>query len=83
MILPKKHITIYESLLGLSNFAYSKIKEQELTVDELWTLYQKINHSKRFPARHSFDNLILSIDILFSLKKIRLTEEGKLKNEDY
>ena len=83
MILPKKHISIYESLLGLSNFIYLELRENELTVDELWTRYQKINNSKKFTAKHSFDNLILAIDILFSLKKIKLNQEGRLKNEAY
>ncbi len=83
MIVPKKHISIYESLLGLSNFIHIQLKENKLTVDELWTKYQKINNSKKFPAKHNFDNLILAIDILFSLKKIKLNQDGKLENEDY
>ena len=83
MILPKKHITIYESLIGLSNFILLQLKEKELTVDEIWNRYRKIDNSKIFPARHNFDNLILAIDILYSLRKINLTSDGKLKNEVY
>ncbi len=83
MILPKKHITIYESLVGLSGFINFQLKERELTVDELWKKYNKINNSKKFPAKHNFDNLILAIDLLFGLKKIKLTDDGKLTNETY
>lgn len=83
MILPQKHISIYESLIGLSNWVYLQLREQELTIDELWNKYKRIDQSKKFPAKHNFDNLVLSIDILFSLKKIQLIHEGKLKNETY
>lgn len=81
MITPKKHISLYESLMGLSVFIYSRLIKKVSTVDELWTSYQKINNSKKFPAKHGFDNFILAIDILFSLKRIKLNNRGKLENE--
>ncbi|MGV8162407.1 MAG: ABC-three component system middle component 6 [Candidatus Nanoarchaeia archaeon] len=81
MILPKKHLTLYESIIGLSTFVLTQLESQPLSVDELWMKYKKINYTKRFPAKHNFDNLILALDILYSLKKIKVDEEGKLKNE--
>ena len=78
MILPQKHITLQESLLGLSSFVLLQLDQSDLTVDEIWLKYLKINNSKKFPAKHNFDDIILAIDILFSLKKIKSTSEGKL-----
>jgi len=81
MILPKKHVTIHESLVVLAGFIFKQLKEGDLTVDELWLNYNKINNTKKFPAKHNFDDLILAIDILYGLKKINITEFGQLKNE--
>ncbi|MFW5804381.1 MAG: ABC-three component system middle component 6 [bacterium] len=81
MILPQKHISIYESLLGLSNYISLKLNEKNYTIDEMWSYYQKINHTKKFPAKHNFNEFILAIDLLYSLKRVKLNSEGKLQNE--
>jgi hypothetical protein len=81
MIFPKKHITVYESLMGLVGFVLLIVKEEKLTIDEVWKKYDKINDSKKFPAKHNFDDLVLSIDILFSLNKINVDDEGRILYE--
>lgn len=78
MILPTKHIRISESLIGLGGYLLSLLKKP-LTIDELWMLYLKTNN-KKFPAYHTFDNVILSLDLLFIMGIIDLNEKGELYN---
>lgn len=80
-ILPKKHITLQESLIGLGSFVFNSINKEGLTLDEIWENYLKFNNTKKFPAKHSFDELILSLDILFSLNKINMTPDGEVYHE--
>lgn len=78
MILPSKHIRLSESYLGLGGFILSKLKSPT-TVDKLWTDFTKVANSNTFPANHSFDNFVLTIDILFSLGLVEIDTDGKLQ----
>ena len=78
MILPTKHIRISESLIGLGGYLLSIIKKP-LTIDQIWMTYEKTNN-KRFPAYHTFDNVILALDLLFIMGIIDINEEGELYN---
>ncbi|WP_353570771.1 ABC-three component system middle component 6, partial [Candidatus Albibeggiatoa sp. nov. BB20] len=64
MLLPDKHITFAESLLGLGTFILESLSVPK-TVDSLWAEFEKVRGEK-FPAYHSFDNLILAIDMLYA-----------------
>lgn len=70
MLSPKKHITIYESLLGVCGFILKSLKESEKSVDDIWSEFKRINDSRKFPGRHSFDNFILAIDVLYAINKV-------------
>lgn len=76
MILPTKHIRISESLLGLGGYLLTLLK-RPMSIDELWAEYEKSNN-KKFPAYHSFDNLILSLDLLYLMGIIEINEMGDL-----
>lgn len=78
MIFPKKHLTIYESLIGLSSYILNSLKSQKMDIDQIWKSYKKLDGTKAYPAKHNFDDVVLAIDILFSLKKIDLNNGGKL-----
>jgi len=78
VILPSKHIKLSESYLGLGGFILGKLKTPS-TVDKLWKDFIKVANTSTFPAAHSFDNFILTIDILFSLGLVEADAEGKLK----
>lgn len=69
MILPTKHTKIEQSLLGFGSYILQIIK-QGTTVDILWSEYLKDLDNKEFPAKHSFDNLILTLVFLFSIGAI-------------
>lgn len=78
MILPSKHVSFSESLIGLGGVLLGFLKDP-LSVDELWIKYSKINNSKtRFPAYHNFDNIILAINLLYSIGAIKMDDEGNL-----
>ncbi|MDA3884847.1 MAG: hypothetical protein PF638_04560 [Candidatus Delongbacteria bacterium] len=78
MILPSKHISLSESFFGLGGILLGFLKTP-LTVDEIFNKYYKINNTKKFPAHHNFDNVILALDYLFIVGAIDLNEEGKIK----
>ncbi|MFZ2025771.1 MAG: ABC-three component system middle component 6 [Microgenomates group bacterium] len=74
MILPKKHVKLAESSIGLGAIILSCLSEPK-AVDELWKDYQKLYVSGEFPAYHSFDNFTLTLDFLFMLGTIKLNND--------
>ena len=78
MILPRKHITLHESLLGLSSYVLEHL-EQPKTVDELWGGFTRINNTPQYPAYQTFDNFVLAIDFLYMSGKVSLTDAGEVQ----
>lgn len=79
MILPSKHINLSESLLGLGGVLLTFLRHKPYTIDGLWQEYSKINNTRdRFPAYHSFDNVVLAIDLLYMIGAIGLNEKGEI-----
>ena len=78
MLLPSKHINFAESILGLAGFLLPFLKEEK-TLDELWKDFGKINKTKKFPAYHNFDNVVLAVDFLFIIGAIGITPKGKIQ----
>lgn len=77
MILPSKHIKLSESFIGLSGFLLKLLKEP-ITIDDLWVKFQKVNNTALYPAYHSFDNVVLGLNLLFSMGAIDIDEQGKI-----
>lgn len=75
MLLPDKHISFAESLLGLGSFVLENVK-QPITIDNLWRNFQR--QAVAYPAFHTFDNMLLAIDALFALDLIEINEAGEL-----
>lgn len=69
---PKKHITLEQSYLGFGAQLLSLINGN-VSIDELW---QKSNNS--FIVKHNFDDLILTLDYLYSIGVIKINQEGKI-----
>ncbi|MFW6046603.1 MAG: ABC-three component system middle component 6 [Candidatus Woesearchaeota archaeon] len=76
MILPTKHIRISDSLFGLGGYLLNLLNEP-MTVDTLWRKYSKKNN-KKFPAYHSFDNVVLALNLLFMIGIINVNDKGEL-----
>jgi len=77
MLLPDKHIRLAESIIGLSGFALESLVAPK-TIDALWAEFREVNNTYEFPAYHSFENLVLAIDFLFSIGAITEDSHGKL-----
>ena len=43
----------------------------------LWMKYSKYN-DKRFPAYHNFDNLVLSVNLLYIMGVVDINDKGEL-----
>jgi len=69
MIIPTKHTNISESLLGFGGYILTQLRTPS-TIDDLWTKYQADYKNEIYFAKHSFDNLLLTIVFLFSIGTI-------------
>jgi len=80
MIMPKKHITLSESYIGLGAYVLDLLSSP-MTIDSCWDKILKsyINTGK-ISKKHSFNNFILTLDLLFALNTIDLNQKGELYN---
>lgn len=78
MLLPDKHIRLSESLLGLGSFLLGLIRNP-VTVDGIWLEYRKARDSGAFPAHHTFENVVLALDVLFTIGAIDVQADGLIK----
>jgi len=76
MILPTKHTNIEQSFIGFGGYIL-KIIGSGLTVDELWTQYQKDSLNGEYSVKQSFDNLLLTLVFLFAVDAI-YEDNGKV-----
>lgn len=74
MILPNKNIYLRNSLLGLGALLIEKFRDGD-TVSSLWERIRKDTEI------NTFEKYILSLDLLFMLKAVKI-EEGVLKKYD-
>ena len=77
MILPTKHINFSKSLLGFGGYILSLL-ETAKSIDGLWEQYQKDYKRKKYPGKHTFDNLILTLIFLYTAGCI-FEQEGVIK----
>jgi hypothetical protein len=79
MILPTKHTNLSESILGLAGFLLSFLKTKSYSVDELWSELERYRASHPIYKTHSFDNLVLAVDLLFIMGSISMDHNGKIR----
>lgn len=68
--LPKKHISLEASYIGFGA-ELIKLIVDNMTVDQLWAQCN-IN----CVVKHSFDDLILTLDFLYTINAISISNEG-------
>lgn len=78
MLLPDKHIKLSESLLGLGSFLLSVLRSP-MTVDTIWLEYSKARESGVYPAHHTFENVVLALDVLFAVGAIQSQNNGLIE----
>lgn len=78
MILPSKHLTLSESLLGLGGIILLILKEPK-SIDDIWKKYIDISQKNSIgSAYHNFDDLILATNYLYLIGAISLDNNGKI-----
>ena len=77
MLLPDKHISLSESIVGFGSYILTKLADS-ITIDDLWSDFLKIRDTEHYPAHQSFDNLILAVLFLYSIGSIDINGEGEL-----
>lgn len=75
MILPTKHIRYSESILGFGGYVL-KLLSSEQTIDQLWYQYIRDFNNGKYPSKHSFDNLFLTLTFLYSINLIKENNGG-------
>lgn len=77
--MPDKHIKFGESLLGLGSQVLTLLSKPK-TIDELWYSFQSLMKNNEFPSNHTFEHLVLAIDVLYAIGFVMETETpGVLK----
>jgi hypothetical protein len=72
---PHKHVQFRESTLAIAGHIRQLVVEPR-SVDELWSL---INHNAAdWPRTPSFTQVVLAIDLLFAIRQIAATPEGRV-----
>jgi hypothetical protein len=69
MIMPSKHINFSQSFLGFGSYILSKL-DRPICIDEIWKIYQDDLLVQSFNAKHSFDNLIMTLIFLYGINAI-------------
>jgi hypothetical protein len=77
MILPTKHINFSQSLLGLGSYVLLQLQSPK-SIDELWKKYETDYENKIYLAKHSFDNLIMTLLFLYSIGSV-IEKNGVIK----
>lgn len=75
MILPEKHISLYESYFGFGGYLLQLIDKAE-SVDTIWEKFSQVNDTSEFPEYQSYDSFILALNYLFIIGAIDLDEKG-------
>ena len=78
MIIPTKHTHFSESLLGFGAYLLGKIVSIK-TIDSLWNEYQNDLSKNKFSAKHSFDNLLLTLVFLHSIGVVEEKDGGVIR----
>ena len=80
MILPKKHVSLEESLFGFGAYLLEHI-HAKITVDNLWTIYLKEYENMLYSTKFSFDQFIVTLDYLYAIGVLTINEKGELVSE--
>lgn len=80
MILPKKQLSISESLFGFGAFLLNKLNSPT-SIDDLWQYYKDSYVNKKYIVKFSFDQFIATLDYLYMIGAIIENEKGVVCNE--
>ncbi len=74
-LLPHKHVSFSESLLGTAGLLLGFLAEPRST-DELWALTKT---AEGWPTKPSFSEVVLSLDLLFCVGQVSVFTDGRVQ----
>lgn len=77
VLLPDKHITIAESVLGLSGLAFTALTAA-MPFDSLMQILERELNSDTWPAFHTAESVSLALSFLYAVGLVDVTAEGEL-----
>ena len=81
MLMPKKHINLSESLIGIGGIILQSLGKRIMSLDEIISdTDQTINNNKDKKIYNNIDNILLTIDYLYSIGIIDINDEGGIYN---
>ena len=80
MILPKKHVSLEESLFGFGAYLLEHMSSQ-VTIDSLWKIYLNKYENMLYGTKFSFDQFIVTLDYLYAIGAVSINEKGELISE--
>ena len=81
MLMPKKHINLSESLIGIGGMILSSLGGNIKTLDNIIVeVNLMISSNKNKRIYNNADIILLAIDYLYSIGVIDINEEGKICN---
>lgn len=75
MLLPEKHISLAESILGLGAIILDHL-DRPRSVDQLYQAILEDRENGTLPAFHDFDAVILAVVFLFSIGAVEANSSG-------
>jgi len=81
-LIPHKHIQFTDSLLALAGLVRTHLLDRPQTLDELWVRLQGLRKEYVWVKDVTFSNLVLAIDVLFSIGQIESIEDDYIHLKD-
>ena len=78
MLLPNKHISLAESLVGLGGFLLGQL-DRPVSIDGLHKRVIGAEIIGVFPAYHDFDAVLLAVLFLHAIGAVELTADGDVR----
>lgn len=80
-LLPEKHVRTSESLIGLGAIVLSLVKNDSMNLDKLWSEFKKTDViGRRIHGSVTLDKVVLTLDFLFSIGAVSLSQEGYIEH---
>ncbi|MBC2855457.1 hypothetical protein H3N56_02975 [Cetobacterium sp. 2A] len=84
MILPDKYITPSESLIGIGAFLLDVIGKKYMTIDKLWSSFnKKYIGSKIVKYPPTFNKFLYTLEVMYLMGCINYNEKGEVFNENF
>lgn len=81
MLMPKKHINLSESLIGIGGIILQCLGKSSKSLDAIISYTdQVINNNKNKKIYNNTDNVLLAIDYLYTIGVIDVNNEGGIYN---